>query len=111
MSFISIPRSVSLLSFNPNTTSAYTHHSLEHLYTNETLLEYDASNRFLKSVPYLTMTSRANTLLQHPPKMRESIKGNSGAIMLANEASVLIPASLVMVSVKKNEKTQQLLLN
>ena len=31
------------------------------------------------------MTSRANTLLQHPPKIRERISGNSGATIRANE--------------------------
>lgn len=56
------------------------------------------------------MTSRAKTLLQHPPKIRESIKGNSGAIMLANEVSMFTGVSIVMVSAKGYAKSQQLLL-
>lgn len=73
-------------------------------------VEHDERNQLKKFVPYLTMTSRAKTLLQQPPKIRESIKGNSGAIMLANEVSMFAGVSIVMVSVKEHAKSQQLLL-
>lgn len=73
-------------------------------------VEYDERNQLKKFVPYWTMTSRAKTLLQHPPKIRESIKGNSGAIMLANEVSMFTGVSIVMVSAKGYAKSQQLLL-
>lgn len=47
------------------------------------------------------MTSRAKTLLQHPPKIRESTKGSSGAIMLAADASTFGDAAMVIISERR----------